>query len=190
MKNQNKKQQEQNSVQKQENKVTFKQRFLRLTIKNPFVVILSLALIILFIWFSVKISSERNAFQKTKNELVTRYEYQLDSIHIKNIEFVTTVFSWSVRSEMLRGNIDNLNQLFNVFIKDSGASLIQLINAEDNTILISSDKKFEGGKFNIPSDINLNGPTTVTGSSKVIVYTPVMGFNERIGLLMVESSRR
>jgi len=91
---------------------------------------------------------------------------------------------------MLRGNIDNLNQLFNVFIKDSGASLIQLINAEDNTILISSDKKFEGGKFKIPSDINLNGPTTVTGSSKVIVYTPVMGFNERIGLLMVESSRR
>lgn len=186
MNDQTQHQQEQNNFKQQENKVTFRQRFLKSTIKNPFVVILSLALLIVFIWFSIKLNSERVAFKKDKTELINRYEHQLDSLRMRNIEFSSLVFSWSVRSEMLRSNMDNLNQLFNLFIKESGANLIQLINEENNTILISSDKKFEGAKFEVPTGINLNVPTTVTNLSNVIVYTPVMGFNKKIGLLKVQ----
>jgi len=176
--------------QQVQKKGTFQHRFNQLIIKNPVVVILLLALIVMFCWFSIKIRSERNTFKKDKSELITRYEHQTDSIRIKNIEFATKVFSWSVRSEMLRGNTENLNQLFTVFIQESGADLAQLINTENNTIVLSSDKRYEGTKFEKPSNINLNLPTTTTVPARVTVYTPVMGFNKEIGILKVEFARK
>jgi Ca2+/Na+ antiporter len=174
---------------KQGNKVTLGQRFQRLVTKNPFVAILLLALIVMFIWFSVKIRSERRTFIKDKNELIARNAHQADSIRVKNIAFAAKVFSWSVRSEMLRGNTENLNQLFTVFIQESGADLAQLINTGNNTIVLSSDKKYEGTKFEKPANVNLNLQTTTTVPARVTVYTPVMGFNKEIGILKVEFVR-
>lgn len=158
--------------------------------KHPLVYVLLFIIIVMFIWFTAKISSERKAYQKSKTELTTRYEFKLDSLQVKNIEFSSMVFSWSVRSEMLRNNMDNLNQLFNIYIKESGANLIQLVNADDNIILLSSDKKFEGTKFQFPAGINTDTPITITDSVKVSTYTPVMGFNKKLGSLIVEMKNK
>lgn len=81
-------------------------------------------------------------FENEKIQLITKYETERDSLQIKHLELASTVFTWSVRSELLRNNTENLNQLLTVFVKESELDLVQLINPMNKMVLLSSDKKF------------------------------------------------
>ncbi len=170
-------------------KQTFMHKIWNVIKKNPLSSVLLIALIACIIWANFKINSDKKQFEKDKIELTTKYELQIDSLKLKNIEFSSKVFSWSVRSELLRKNVENLNQLFTVFVKESNANLIQLVNLDDNTITISTDKQYEGNSFVVPANVDLNEQRTVVSDSKTIIYTPVMGYTNKIGLLIVEISK-
>lgn len=181
-----KNQQDENDTSK---KNTFFKKFWGVIKKHPVSSVLLVFLIVVFAWFSIKGITDKKQFEKEKTALITQHTFQLDSLKLQSIKFSSNVFSWSVRSEMLRKNEENLNQLFTIFAKESNASLVQLVNLEDNTILISSDKKFEGTNFVMPENINLDQQVTTEEKSKITVLTPVMGFNSKIGLLVVEISK-
>ncbi len=170
-------------------KQTVMQKIWNVIKKNPLSSVLLIALIACIIWANFRINSDKKQFEKDKIELTTKYELQIDSLELKNIEFSSKVFSWSVRSELLRKNVENLNQLFTVFVKESNANLIQLVNLDDNTITISTDKQYEGKSFVVPANVDLNEQRTVVSDSKTIIYTPVMGYTNKIGLLIVEISK-
>ena len=86
--------------------------------KNLISVILFVALILSSIWFTVKINNNSNHFENVKTQLILKYETELDSLQIQHLEFASTVFSWSIRSEMLRNNTENLNQLLAILSKN------------------------------------------------------------------------
>ncbi|MDP3444643.1 MAG: hypothetical protein Q8T08_17440 [Ignavibacteria bacterium] len=169
-----------------ESKPTFKDKLIAFLKKNKAASVLSIALIVVFIWFSVKIRINEKNFNNEKTQLITQYESTIDSLQIAQLEFATKVFSWSVRSELLRNNTENLNQLLTVFVKESGADLVQLIKPEDKMVLLSSDKKFEGNPYAENLDFELKESTVVREESNVKIITPVMGFNNMIGILIVE----
>jgi len=154
--------------------------------KNLLAVVLALLLIVVAIWFLIKVSVDAKRFENEKTQLITLYETQMDSLQVKHIEFASTVFSWSVRSELMRNNVENLNQLLTVFVKESGADLVQLVNPENKLILLSSDKKFEGTTYNQNLDFEIENTVVLEQDGKVIIVTPVMGFNSTIGILIVE----
>jgi len=154
--------------------------------KNLIPVVLALLLIVVAIWFLIKVSVDAKRFENEKTQLITLYETQMDSLQVKHIEFASTVFSWSVRSELMRNNVENLNQLLTVFVKESGADLVQLVNPENKLILLSSDKKFEGTTYNQNLDFEIENTVVLEQDGKVIIVTPVMGFNSTIGILSVE----
>ncbi|MDX9773426.1 MAG: hypothetical protein RBT02_08420 [Bacteroidales bacterium] len=154
--------------------------------KNLLSVVLALLLIVVAIWFLIKVSVDAKRFENEKTQLITLYETQMDSLQVKHIEFASTVFSWSVRSELMRNNVENLNQLLTVFVKESGADLVQLVNPENKLILLSSDKKFEGTTYNQNLDFEIENTVVLEQDGKVIIVTPVMGFNSTIGILIVE----
>jgi len=156
---------------------------------NKVASVLAVLLLVVFIWFSVKMRiSERN-FNNEKTQLITQYESKIDSLQIHHLEFATMVFSWSVRSELLRNNSENLNQLLTVFVKESGADLVLLINPEDKMVLLSSDKKYEGNPYTDNLAFELNKPSVLKEGGEVKIITPVMGFTNQIGVLIVESKR-
>lgn len=148
--------------------------------------ILAILLLVVFIWFSVKILINERNFNDEKTQLITQYESTLDSLQINNLEFATKVFSWSVRSELFRNNTENINQLLTVFVKESGADLVQLINPEDKMVLLSSDKKYEGNPYSGNLNSELNESIVLKEGSDVKIITPIMGFNSKIGILIVE----
>ena len=117
--------------------------------------------------------------------MITQYESKIDSLQIKHLEFATEVFSWSVRSELLRNNTENLNQLLSVFVRQSGADLVQLVNPKDNIVLLSSDKKFEGTSLETTAFSNLTSTKVYAEENLVKIVSPVMGFNDKIGVLLV-----
>ena len=171
--------------------------FLSFIKKHIVSLLLVLALIVILIWFSAKNSTNNRQFEKEKTSLITQsknersalvanYESEKDSLRIANLEAAAKIFSWSVRSEMLRNNTENLNQLVNAFVKESGADLVQLIDPETNKITLSSDKKFEGSAYARKIDSGLKEPHTLKEDSSIRIITPIMGLNTALGILIVQ----
>jgi hypothetical protein len=165
-------------------------RFLQFLKKNKAATFLFVLLLIVIIWFFVKLRMNENKFTFEKDRIINKYENTIDSLKIKHLEFTTEVFSWSVRSELFRNNTENLNQLLTVFVRKSGADLVQIINPEDNIVLLSSDKKYEGIKYSGLLDFEMNSPLIIEEVGGVKIITPVMGFNTMIGILIVEVGRK
>lgn len=172
-------------------------KFLDFLKKNIVAVLLALILIIVLIWYSVKISSIEEQYEEEKTELVTKsenersalitkYESEKDSLQISNLESSSKIFSWAVRSELMRNNTENLNQLINAFVKESNADLVQLIDPETNIISLSSDKKFEGMEYDQKLDYALTEQQTLMEETGIKIITPVMGLNSALGILIVQ----
>ena len=169
--------------------------------KNIVSVLLVLALIIVIIWFSAKNNMDNRQFEKVKTELITQsknersalianYESEKDSLQLLNLEVAAKIFSWSVRSELIRNNTENLNQLVNAFVKESGADLVQLIDPETNKIILSSDKKFEGSEYSRKIDFGLKEPHTLKEDGGIKIITPIMGLNTAQGILIVQMNNK
>ena len=156
--------------------------------ENLISVILFVALIVSSIWFTAKIKNNSNHFENVKAQIISKYETELDSLQVKHMEFAATVFSWSVRSELIRNNTENLNQLLTVFVQESKADLVQIITPEDKMVLLSSDKKYEGLQYSGNLDFELNNNSVVLKENNIVkIIIPVMGFNSLIGILILET---
>lgn len=166
-------------------KKTIAKKIWVVTKKNPFTTILLIVLIAFISWSTIKMNYDKYQFEKDKIQIIENYTSKIDSIKLNNILFSSTVFSWSVRSELIRQNMENLNQLFTYYVKNSSVNLVQLVDLKENKIIISTNKQFEGELFTLTTSVNLNKQTTVITDSKTIIYTPIMGFNDAIGLLIV-----
>ena len=129
---------------------------------------------VIFIWFSIKIRINDKTFNNEKTQLITQYESKIDSLQIKHLEFATEVFSWSVRSELLRNNTENLNQLLSILFISPKAKKMQLVNPKDNIVLLSSDKKFEGTTLETTAFSNLTNTKVYTKEILVKIVSPVM----------------
>ncbi len=172
-------------------------KFLDFLKKNIVAVSLALILIIVLIWYSVKISAIEEQYEEEKTELVTKsenersalitkYESEKDSLQISNLESSSKIFSWAVRSELMRNNTENLNQLLNAFVKESGADLVQLLDPETNIVILSSDKKFEGIEYAKKLDYAITEQQTLMEEGGIKIITPVMGLNSALGFLIVQ----
>ncbi len=170
-----------------------KNGFLHFLKNNIVAVLLVLILLIVLIWSAVRISTmdaeKTELVTQSDNErsaLITKHESEIDSLQIKNLESSTKIFSWSVRSELMRDNTENLNQLVNEFVRESGADLVQLIDPQTNMITLSSDKKYEGTEYPQKVDYALTEPETIREDGAIKIITPVMGLNNALGILIVQ----
>lgn len=177
----------------QEKKVSgndgFIQRFLAFIKKHFIIAILAVALIVVIIWYSAKNKATNERADKRETEMIMKHESERLTMQINNLEFASMVFSWAVRSELLRDNQENLNQLLTIFTQKSGADLVQLINPENKEILLSSDKKFEGTIYQKELDFDINESAILEEDNSFQILTPVMGFNSQIGILIVEKNK-
>ena len=181
-----KKLQETNDGEPIKNQNKFKDKIVVFFKNNKAATVLTILLLVVFIWFSIKIRINEKNFNNEKTQLITQYESKIDSLQIKHLTFATEVFSWAVRSELLRNNTENLNQLLTVFVKESGSDLVQIVNVEDNLVLLSSNKKFEGVKYSGYLNFEIKKTVVLEEGGVVKIITPVMGFNKMIGILIVE----
>lgn len=156
--------------------------------KNPVTFFLLIILIAFVGWSTIRMSIYKKQFKKERAELIAKYEFETERLKLKSLMFSSKVFSWSVRSELIRENFGNLNQLFNVYAKESGADLAQLISLKNKKIIISTDKKFQGDKFILPASVNLSQQFTASSGSITTIYTPIIGYTNDNALLVVSVS--
>lgn len=173
-----------------ETRKKFRHKLVTFSKNNKAATVLSLLLLVVLIWFSIKLLINERNFNYEKTQLINQYKSTIDSLQINHLEFAARVFSWSVRSELLRNNTENLNQLLAIFVRESGADLVQIINPVDKLVLLSSDKKYEGNSYSGNLNLELNNSVVLEEGSDVKIITPVMGYNSRIGVLIVEIRKK
>ena len=161
-------------------------KLLAFVLRHKMVFTLLLIIAVLLVYHMIRINSIESEFAAKTVTLKKEYTLKIDSMKIANLQQTIKVFSWAVRSELNRSNLEEVNQFFLTFVREKDIRMIDLINPENGEIILSTDKKNEG---QIISDKQIMGVTDLTvlaDSMQLKVVVPIMGLNIKNGVLVVE----
>ncbi|WP_069658471.1 hypothetical protein [Arcticibacter eurypsychrophilus] len=144
-----------------------------------------------WIWKTIEISSLKKNAIKDRQTLTEQAKTQIVQSHEAHLKLLAKPFVWAIRSEMMQGNISQVNLYMNEMVKEKNFQSIIVVN--DKGIIVSStDKKNEGKSFSVigkSSDLSNNGTNLVNLNDSILVMTsPIMGFNNRLGTLYLKYS--
>ena len=142
------------------------------------------ALIVVFGWGQWRISK----LEKEKSEQKTLYENKLDSIHIADMVVASKTFSWAIRSDMMRNNTDQANQYLDNLLKEPHVQKAFVVNAENQLIILSTDKKEIGIPFSDFTAIQTKETTWKKSDKTIRFISPIMGLNKKAGISVIEIS--
>lgn len=173
-----------------EEKVNKKNVILDFALKHKASILLSLVIIVILSWSLFKISSLKNRYAKEKASIIDVYETRIDSLSTVDHMLIAKMFSLAVRCEMTRGNMEQVNFLLLNLIKESSISKIQLIDSKKGIVLLSTNKKDEGSVITNKQILDADETFNIPSESSIVVVSPVMGLNSKIGILLIEAKRR
>ena len=102
------------------------------------------------------------------------------------MKYNVRVFSWAVRSELIRGNLEQVEQFFIEYLKIEDIVKVQLINPENNTISTSTDRKDNGELVYDKQIINAESIVIISNDDSYLLVNPIMGLDRKLGILLVE----
>ena len=161
-------------------------RITQFFLDRKFYLMLILIIGIVFIWAKIRMNQIEKESDETKRQLIENYEFTIDSLNIENIEMTMKVFTWAIRSEMLRENIDQVNQFFITLVQEPTIVNLKVVDPENLEIIISTDKKEEGLFYKDEGLIRTNDIVVNKDSTILRVINPIMGLNRKLGVLVAE----
>ncbi len=149
-------------------------------------------IVVIFVWKTLAVSKvESDMAKKLENErvMITQQarEYA-DQQYTKEEERFGQVLSWAVRGELIRQNIDQIDQYLSEIVKMKDTERVVLIG-DDGQLLVSTDKRLEETKGVELFPKEILGLQKITIKSDVdgkkILVVPVMGLNKKIATIVV-----
>ena len=148
------------------------------------VVLLIFALAGTYVWKNIAVS-------RARAELAQRATTVLAEQNRSSLRLVAIPLVWVVRSEMMRGSFDQLNQYLAQFVKEPNMKEI-IVARLDGRIVAATNKKREGTPVAsaFPVDMLRVEAITVTTleNGDLLVVAPVLGLNARLGTLILVAS--
>ncbi|MDP1534649.1 MAG: hypothetical protein Q8L92_13835 [Rubrivivax sp.] len=99
-----------------------------------------------------------------------------------------TALAWAVRGEMIRNNLDQIDQFFTEIVKLPGTERVLLAGA-DGKDAVSTDRRHLGVEAStvVPPESLALPQVTVRSEADgmVLLVVPVMGLNDRLGTVFV-----
>jgi len=145
-------------------------------------------LVALWAWKAIETNKIRKNAETEQNNLKTEAEGYIVQTHEQHLRLLAKPFVWAVRSQMLEGNMSQVNLYMNEMVKEKNFQRISLVDAQGK-IISSTNKKDEGQAFaTIGNDADLSNDQTnmqVLQDSVIHLTSPVMGFNNRLGTLVI-----
>ncbi len=151
--------------------------------KNPVLFTALLALIavaIVYFWKDTQGKKQIAAIEKMAAEQLMEHNEEM-------LKLVAKPFVWSIRSEMLRDNMEQVNTYTKEMVQEKKFQLILLIDLTGK-IIISTDKKLEGqsvtGMFE-SSVLQTDSIIILRKDDLLTVAAPVMGYDKKLGVLIM-----
>lgn len=161
-------------------------KFLKFIKNNKLSTFLFVLLVVIAIWAFANNMILKSNFKEEKAQIINNYELKIDSLQLASFKLTSKVFTWAIRSEMNRDNLEQVNQFFLNFIKENKVSKIQLIGSESNKIILSTDKKDEGTDIADKQVLESQEQIALTDSISMKFIVPVMGLDKKIATLIIE----
>ncbi|MRR07475.1 MAG: hypothetical protein EG828_11150 [Deltaproteobacteria bacterium] len=148
------------------------------------VVLLIFALAGTYVWKNIAVS-------RARAELTQRATTVLAEQNRSSLRLVAIPLVWVVRSEMMRGSFDQLNQYLAQFVKEPNMKEI-IVARLDGRIVAATNKKREGTLASSAFPVDMLRVEAITVSTlengDLLVAAPVLGLNARLGTLILVAS--
>lgn len=148
-----------------------------------------LLLLILWIWKAMEIKRLKKDFATSKIELHEKASKEIVSNNETHLKLLAKPMVWALRTEMMQGNLNQVNLYLNDLVKEKNFQSIAIANQE-GIIISSTNKKDEEMPFTSISkeEYLASNETNIEneGDSLLIMTSPIMGFNNRLGTLYIK----
>lgn len=142
----------------------------------------------ILIWKAIQIKNIRNEEQAKREQLRSEAVQAVMQSHNEHLRLLARPYVWAIRQEMMRGNTNQLHVYANEMIRERNFRNIVIAN-EKGVIISSTNKRFEGQGFAaVGNSSYLSSDSTIVeniNDSVIVMSSPVMGFNNRLGTLMI-----
>ncbi|MDH3244690.1 MAG: hypothetical protein OEM26_08755 [Saprospiraceae bacterium] len=116
-------------------------------------------------------------------DAIAQARFQVASEHL---HYVGKTFSWAVRGNILRKNLDEASQIIEQMVKEPRIKVVDYIE-KNGRIKLSSDKKREGQRYREYYPKNTTEREYVFVDQQVqswIISAPVMSLSKRVGTIV------
>lgn len=153
-------------------------------------VVILVALVLLaalWAWKAIEVRSVRNAAEEENERVRQTAVSMITEERAVQLKLLAKPFVWAIRSEMLRGNMEGVNLYLQDMVKEKNFQRIQVADTR-GMVVASTDKKTEGKPLADRGGMLTADSTVVrnTGDSAWIISSPIMGFNNRLGTLVID----
>lgn len=162
-------------------------------IRRP-VVYIPLLLVIAFLITLLLVNMSKNARIKEVQEkaaqdrevLVTNANQRISDNTTYFLRTLMMPFAWSVRTAMLAGNVEQVDQYLYQFVQEPNFELV-LVTDANGKIISTTNQKYKGEAFENHFNAALLRAEDITldtaDSTNIKVATPIMGLNSKLGTL-------
>lgn len=142
-----------------------------------------------WIWKSVQMGNVEKKAENDRQTLKEEARKQIVQAHEAHLKLLAKAYVWAVRADMMQGNINQVNLFASDMVKEKNFQRIVIAN--DKGIIISStNKKDEGQPFATvgkAAGLSSDNTTVENVSDSILIMTsPIMGFNNRLGTLLIK----
>lgn len=162
--------------------------------------LLALLLVVVFVWSRILLGAAEARLENERQEMTRRFEEDKSALLARLQDFTArqddesqrhfgTALAWAVRGELIRNNLDQVDQYFNEMVRMERVERVVLAS-QDGKILLSSDRRHQGGDFSALYPAGLLSVPQVSvlagaeGKKRVVV--PVMGLTARLGTVVMD----
>ncbi|WP_158828514.1 hypothetical protein [Mucilaginibacter lacusdianchii] len=160
--------------------------------KRALLILTVVALVLLagiWIWKSVEVSHAKKQAETEKQAIRQEAKGNLLQAHEAHLKLLAKPMVWALRTEMMQGNMGQVNLYLSDLVKEKNIQRVVIADTK-GTIIASTNKKDEGQPFTsiAAGSIQNNDNATVqqAGDSVLMLTSPVMGFNNRLGTLLIK----
>lgn len=140
-----------------------------------------LVVVVVYFWKEVEGNMKRKA-------VVEAATTQLQETNKNLLMLFCKPLVWNVRSEMLRGNMEQVNLLISDLVKEKHFQYIQLVK-QDGIVFLSTNKKMEGQPIeneNLKNALSSDSTVVIQEEGNLILLvSPVMGYDKKLATLVV-----
>jgi hypothetical protein len=150
--------------------------------RNVGATIVMIIMLIAIIFLGINLLIKQNQHKKEIADINMQHAALVDSLKKDNFTWITKVFTWTVRSEMLRENLEQVKLYSQELIKYQDVANIKVVDPSGR-VIFSSDMKDQNV---ITEWSNIQKLAVVQNDGKIIVVSPVLGNDIILGAVVIE----
>jgi hypothetical protein len=142
----------------------------------------------MYAWKTTAVRGVERRMESQRVELTAARQKALESQARGMLRLAGRPLAWAVRAEMLRNNLEQVDDYFNDFVREPGIVGVVLIGKE-GTVLLATNRKLVGQPaLDVVSKtvLEATGVTVEESGGVQRLAVPVMSFNERLAVLAVD----